>query len=226
VGHAAQLSARNARDPDSGDPTMKSLRLAAAVALTLAASPAFAADQTVEVKFDRGKNSKTIQSSITGDADTNYLLVVRDGQTTQVLFTPKKGSCYINVYEPGNADAAVHIGSSVGNEFGANPTLAGTYRVQVYQMRATARRNETCSYSISFEVSGAGTAGAAKAAAAPSETAKGACLFKVAEDATIVGSSALRPGYWELVLQKKKDGKRVACTVSDGGEIMEWTPMR
>jgi hypothetical protein len=209
---------------------MKTPRLAtaAAFALTLAAaSPAFAVDQTVEVKFDRGKNSKTIQSSITGDADTNYLLVVRHGQTMQVLFTPKKGSCYINVYEPGNADAAaVHIGSSVGNEFGANPTLAGTYRVQVYQMRATARRNETCSYSISFEVTGEGAAGAAKTAAAPSETAKGACLFKIAEDATIVGTSALRPGYWELVLQKKKDGKRVACTVSDGGEIMEWTPMR
>jgi hypothetical protein len=163
VGHAAELNARVARDHGAGDSTMKTFQLAAAVALALAAaSPAFAADQAVEVKFDRGKSSKAIQSSITGEAGANYLLGVRQGQTMQVLFTPKKSSCFINVYEPGTTDSAVHIGSSAGNEFGASPTRAGTYRVQVHQMRATARRNETCSYSISFEVTGEGTGGAAK----------------------------------------------------------------
>ncbi len=53
-----------------------------------------------------------------------------------MLFSTQKGSCYFNVYAPGNPDAAVHIGSSAGNEFGASPTKAGTYRIQVYQMRA------------------------------------------------------------------------------------------
>jgi hypothetical protein len=32
--------------------------------------------------------------------------------------------------------------------------------------------------------------------------------------------------FWEIVLQAKKDGKRVACTVSDGGDVQEWTPTR
>lgn len=199
--------------------------LAATLALTLGATSASAADQNVNVTFDRGKQSKTLQSSITGEAGVNYLLGVRQGQAMQVMFTPKKGSCYFNVWEPGKTDMAVHIGSAAGNEFAVNPTTAGTYRVQVYQMRATARRNETCNFSISFEVTGEGKAGAAKAAA-PSEVAKGACLFKMDTEATIVGVSPLRPGFWELVMQAKGTGKRVACTVNDSGEIQEWTPMR
>jgi hypothetical protein len=214
-------------DLSPGDHTMNDRKLASILALTfVTAAPAVAADKTVDVRFDPGKQSKEIQSSITGEAGVNYMLAVRQGQAMQVLFAPKKGSCYFNAWEPGRTDGAVHIGSSAGNEFGANPTQAGTYRVQVYQMRATARRNETCSYSISFEVTGAGTAAAAKTAAAPSEVAKGACLFKMGTEASIVGTSALKPGFWEIVLQAKSGGKRVACTVSDAGDIQEWTPMR
>jgi hypothetical protein len=123
----------------------------------------------------------------------------------------------------------VHIGSSAGNEFGASPTKAGTYRVQVYQMRATARRNETCRYSISFEVTGQGSAAAPAApaaAAGPSEAAKGACLYKIGVEARIVQTSALKPGYWELIMRSNDGRKQVACTVSDGGEIAEWTDMK
>lgn len=207
---------------------MKIRTLAPTVALALAvATPALAADPTVNVVFDRGKNSKEIRSSIKGETGVNYTLGVRQGQVMQVLFKPIKGSCYFNAFEPGSDDSAVHIGSSAGNEFGASPTKAGTYRFNVYQMRATARRNETCSYSISFEVTGEGTSAApAASGAAPSEAAKGACLYKMGVDATVVQVSALRPGYWELIMRAKADGKRVACTVSDGGEIAEWTPMR
>jgi hypothetical protein len=198
-----------------------------ALALTIALiPPAFAEDSTVNVSFDRGKQAKEIRSSIRGEAGVSYLLPVRQGQVMQVLFTPTKGSCYFNVYEPGNPDMAVHIGSTAGNEFGASPTKAGTYRIQTYQMRATARRNETCDYKISFEVTGEGTAGTATAAAGPSEVAKGACLYKIGVDASIVQTSALKPGYWELILRAKSGRKKVACTVSDGGEVSDWVEMK
>lgn len=201
-------------------------RMFVAALLVPVGSAAFAAESTVNVAFDRGKQSKELRASIQGDAGVNYLLAVRQGQVMQVLFEPTRGSCYFNVYEPGSPDAAVHIGSAAGNEFGASPTKAGTYRIQAYQMRATARRNETCDYRISFEVTGEGTAGAAVAAAGPSEAAKGACLFKIGVEASIAQTSALKPGYWELIMRAKSGSRKVACTVSDGGEVQDWVEMK
>jgi len=195
-----------------------------AIVLALTAAPAaFAKDATVDVHFDKGKHAKEFTSSITGDAGVNYMLQVAAGQVMQVLFSTSSGSCYMNVFEPGNTSEAVHIGSTSGNEFGASPTKAGTYKIQVYQMRATARRDETCKYSISLEVTGEGKAGAA---AAPSEAAKGACLYKIGVDAEIAQVSALKPGFWELIMKAKSGHRKVACTVSDDGEIADWVEMK
>lgn len=197
------------------------------IALALAVVPsAFAKDSTINVHLDKGKTSKNISSSIKGDAGTSYMLQVKDGQVMQVLFSTSSGSCYMNVFEPGNTSEAVHIGSSAGNEFGASPTKAGTYKIQVYQMRATARRNETCKYTISFEVTGDGKATAPAATAGPSEVAKGACMYKIGVDAEIVETSALKPGYWELIMKAKSGHRKVACTVSDDGKIAEWVEMK
>jgi hypothetical protein len=197
-----------------------------AIVLALTAAPAaFAKDTTVDVHFDKGKHAKEFTSSITGDAGVNYMLQVAAGQVMQVLFSTSSGSCYMNVFEPGNTSEAVHIGSTSGNEFGASPTKAGTYKIQVYQMRATARRDETCKYSISLEVTGEGKAGA-PAAAAPSEAAKGACLYRIGVDAEIAQVSALKPGFWELIMKAKSGHRKVACTVSDDGEISDWVEMK
>jgi hypothetical protein len=198
----------------------RTLLAALALAVTM---PQAGLAATVDVVFDRGKQSKEIRGSIKADDSVDYLLKVREGQVMQVLFAPTKGSCFFNVFEPGNANAAVHIGSSAGNEFGASPTKAGTYRIQAYQMRATARRGEACDFRVSFEVTGEGKAGAAApaaaAAASPPEVAKGACLFKIGVDAGIVQARAVKPGQWELTLQAKSGNRKVACTVSDGGDI-------
>lgn len=116
-----------------------------------------AQDKTVAVTFDAGKSAKTIKGTIAGDAGANYEITAKAGQVLQVLFAPVgRGACYMNVFEPGSPDMAAHIGSAAGNEFGASPTKAGTYRVQVYQMRSAARRKQTCAYSVSFELTGAG----------------------------------------------------------------------
>ena len=204
---------------------------AALVALTIAsASAVFAGEQTVTVTFDPGKASKQIKSTITGEADIDYLVAAKQDQVLHVLFSTTKGTCYFNAFEPGNSDAAVHIGSSAGNEFGASPTKAGTYRFQVYQMRASARRNETCSYTISFELTGEGKGAAmpvvAPAQSGPSEVAKGACLYKIGTDADIVESTALKPGSWKIVMKTKAGGKTAACTVTNDGKVTNWVPAK
>lgn len=200
-------------------PLSRTLLLVTATTILASAS---AMAETVDVSFDRGKHFKNLSGSIRADADVDYRLRVLEGQVMQVLFSRTKGSCYFNVYEPGNADSAVHVGSAAGNEFGASPTKAGTYRFLVYQMRATARRGETCDYRISFEVTGEGKAGAAPGTAAapvPSEVATGACLFKIGEDASIAQAKLLGPGRWQLTLRARTGTRNVACTVDDSGKV-------
>lgn len=115
--------------------------------------PTAAADRSETVKFRPGAISATLSGRIKGYDGVNYLFDARAGQVVSILFSPKNRSCYFNVFGPG-ADTAVHIGSSNGNEFGANLTASGQYRAQVYLMRNAARRGETCKYSMTIEISG------------------------------------------------------------------------
>lgn len=128
------------------------LSLATTFALLLV-GPALSQPTERQVAFKPGATSSELRGVIRGDADITYRLRTVPGQVMQVLFAPSNRSCYINVFEPGRQDAA-HIGSSAGNEFSRNPTRAGDYRIQVYLMRNAARRNETCRFQISFEVTG------------------------------------------------------------------------
>jgi hypothetical protein len=59
----------------------------------------------------------------------------------------------------------------------------------------------------------------------PAEAAKGACLYKIGENATVVAPNALSAGNWELVLKRATGGKQVYCTVTDDGTIKDWSEM-
>jgi hypothetical protein len=126
---------------------------AIAASVFLTAGAALAQPPERKVAFKPGATSAELRGAIRGNDDITYRLQTAPGQVMQVLFTPSNRSCYMNVFEPGRQEAA-HVGSSAGNEFARNPTLAGDYRVQVYLMRNAARRNEACRYRISFEVTG------------------------------------------------------------------------
>lgn len=131
----------------------RSILLGGAMAFGLTAV-AMAQDKTVAVQFKPGAVSATLKGTIKGDQGINYRFDAAAGQTLHILFKPSNLSCYFNVWEPGAAEA-VHIGSISGNEFGKSPTVGGAYRAQVYLMRNAARRNETCRYSLSIELTGA-----------------------------------------------------------------------
>ncbi len=126
----------------------------AAFALILTLPPALATNVTTKaVKFEKGATSTTIRDTIRGDRSATYTIDAVSGQVMQLLFAPSNRSCNFNVWEPGAAEA-VHIGSTSGNEFGNNLAVSGAYRIDVYLMRNAARRNETCRFQLSVELTG------------------------------------------------------------------------
>ena len=122
-----------------------------ALAVTTSAGHARQSGQTL--KFAAGANAATVKGSIVGRKDRTYVVAAKAGQTLQMLFSPSNRSCYVNVFEPGNAQP-VHVGSQAGNEFGRSATVDGAYRFQIYLMRNAARRGERCRFSLGIELSG------------------------------------------------------------------------
>jgi hypothetical protein len=181
---------------------------AAAASVALSAGAALAQSER-QVAFRAGATSTELRGTIRGGSDVTYRLRTVRGQIMQVLFTPSNRSCYFNVFEPGGAEAA-HIGSSAGNEFARNPTLAGDYRVNVYLMRNAARRNETCRYRISFEVTGAPggvSAGVSDRQMRDQCQARASAMYAVRS-----------PGIRMAAIRAGSDGPRIDGTVDKGRE--------
>lgn len=146
-------------------------RILSAIACLLVCTIGFAAtsraaDRTETVHFAKGHSSATMKGSITGDDGVVYQLGAAEGQTMSVRLQRSSGSCYFNVLPPGSGVEAIFIGSTSGDEFAGTLSMGGTYRIQVYQMRATARRKETCKYALTVEIRGGSAAAASPEAAA------------------------------------------------------------
>lgn len=128
-----------------------------AVGMLVAGGSACASERIEIVKFKAGTTATNLHGSIRGYDGVTYKVATGAGQVMHVLFSPSNRSCYFNAYAPGKEpgkDTAAFVGSTSGNEFGINPTAAGSYRLQVYLMRNAARRKETCKYQLSIEITG------------------------------------------------------------------------
>jgi hypothetical protein len=53
-------------------------------------------------------------------------------------------------------------------------------------------------------------------------SAKARCLDMFGERANVRSISALRPGYWEVLMDSKSGSRSVNCTIKSDGEIQEW----
>lgn len=188
------------------------------------AAPAFAADAVKPVKIPAGKTVVTLRGTIKGDAGVDYRIAAAQGQALRLLFKPSNRSCYFNVYAPG-ADTAVHIGSTAGDEFSQNPTQSGVWRAQVYLMRNAARRNETCRYSLSVELSRGGDPAGQEACR--SEAAK---LYGVEPKAIVLGErvKTAEGASLDAKADKGEEGvKALRCLFKPDGafdHIMAMTP--
>ncbi len=51
------------------------------------------------------------------------------------------------------------------------------------------------------------------------------CRAMVGVPAKVETVSPLRPGFTEIILRENASGRRIACTASDAGEIMDWVEL-
>lgn len=127
--------------------------LSGLIILLIAASSSVAADRTETIRFDRGATFKTLTGTIRGYDGVKYQVGASAGQVMSVLFKPGNNACYMNVAAPGS-ETAIFNGSSTGNEYSGNVQVSGNYTIQVYLMRSAARRNESCKYGLTVEITG------------------------------------------------------------------------
>lgn len=121
--------------------------------VSLIAFPAGAAKTTLVVKFKSGESSSAVSGSVQGYDMTTYLLAAKKGQTMSIRFEPDNESCAFNLIAPG-ASSAMFNGSIDGMEFAGSLPADGTYSAMAYLMRNAARRGDTCTFKLTFEVSG------------------------------------------------------------------------
>ena len=105
------------------------------------------------VHFKAGATGATIKGKITGDETVDYVVNARQGQSMVVTLDASNTSAYFNVMPPGS-DTAIFVGSTSGNRYEGTLPASGDYTVRFFLMRNAARRNETASYTIKFDVSG------------------------------------------------------------------------
>jgi hypothetical protein len=178
----------------------------------LLALPASAQQETV-VAFAKGTSSATLTGSIKGDQDHSYFVEARAGQTMRVTLTSTKGGAEMNVFAPGN-DTAISLGALDPYDVTVVLPTSGRYKVQVYQMRASARRGETANYTLKIGVEG----GATKAAQSHDALVAGTTYHATA-DISCITTPGGKPGACKAGVIRKGDGNAVVeLQTPDGGQ--------
>lgn len=130
-------------------------KLVASALLLSAVAPVMGQDKvsTVPVSFAKGSSSATMKGNFGGYDSVNYTLSARAGQTMTVKITGSS-SANFNVFKPGDAPGnATAVGSgSMGTDWSGALPATGKYTVQVFQMRASARRGEQVPYTVTFRI--------------------------------------------------------------------------
>lgn len=103
----------------------------------------------VPVHFAKGGSSAVLQGRFSGYDSVRYTLGAKAGQSMTVRIKGSRNANF-NVFAPGASTALG--GGSVGTDWSAVLPDSGEYRVEVYQMRASARRGEKVEYSIELGV--------------------------------------------------------------------------
>jgi hypothetical protein len=135
-------------------PSAPAVVLAAMTLIAMCSHAAFADGIKKEaVRFRAGATSAMLHGSLIGDETIDYVLGAREGQTMHVTIKTDNGANYFNVLPP-KSEAALAIGSTLGNEWSGTLPVDGDYTVRVYLMRSAARRNEKASYTLTVGITG------------------------------------------------------------------------
>lgn len=88
------------------------------------------------------------EGRIQGNKTMDYQVQARAGQYMQIQLYARAGSCFFNLYGPGNDKVAIFNGSVSGERHTVQVIRDGVYRIRVYQMRVNARRNKIAQYQL------------------------------------------------------------------------------
>jgi hypothetical protein len=183
----------------------------AAVGLLMAWSAG--AQQETVVAFAKDASSATLKGSIKGDQDHSYIVDARAGQTMTVTLASTKGSAEMNVWAPGN-DTALSLGAEDPYNVTVVLPTTGRYKVQVYQMRASARRGETANYTLTI-----GVTGGAIAAGPGHDALVAGTKYHATADISCVTVMGGKPGACKAGVIRKGGGNAVIeMQTPDGGQ--------
>jgi hypothetical protein len=184
--------------------------LAAIATATLLAGVPATAQQVVPISFAKGKSAATVTGSIKGDQDRSYTVDARAGQTMTVTLKSTKGSTEMNVWAPGN-DTALTVGALDPYKFTTTLSTTGRYRIQVYQMRASARRGETASYNLTIAITGG--------AKASTDALVPGTRYNATADVSCIVTPGGKPGACKAGVIRKGAGNAVVeMQTPDGGQ--------
>ncbi|HAI48346.1 MAG TPA: g-type lysozyme inhibitor [Stenotrophomonas sp.] len=130
-----------------------SMLLSALFALSPALAGAADKVTTTPVQFAKGASSATLHGTLAGYDTVRYTVAARAGQTMTVTLGGSANASF-NVFAPGVVPGEGQaLGSSDEKRrwTGALPA-SGTYVVQVYQMRAQARRGEKAPHTLTVAI--------------------------------------------------------------------------
>lgn len=129
--------------------------IASSLLCCLLAAPALAADKvtTVPVQFTKGTSSAQVKGTFAGYDSINYTLSAKEGQQMTVKITGSNNANF-NVFGPGAAPGAAEAlgNGAVGSDWTAKLPASGKYTIQVFQMRATARKGAKVPHTLSVGI--------------------------------------------------------------------------
>ncbi len=139
--------------------TMTTRALLALLTLALAGAVAAAdgppSPRKERVSFAKGASSATVQGTLKGGNDVDYLVRAAAGQTLEVKLQGTNSQNDFNVLPPGSANVAMFVSSVSGTRSWSGILPAdGDYAIRVYMMRPAARRNEASKYTLTVAVTG------------------------------------------------------------------------
>jgi hypothetical protein len=118
----------------------------------LAEAPCANADSATR-QLPVGPKPLVVKGSIKGYLSADYRIKVFAGQTLTVSLTARHPQAYFNVF-PSGSQEAIFVGSSTGNKALVVIPMDGEYTLQVYLMRAAARRGATSKFTLTASLQG------------------------------------------------------------------------
>lgn len=119
------------------------------------AAPALSADRvtTVPVQFAKGASSSQLKGTFAGYDSVQYTVNARQDQQMTVSIAGSSNANF-NVFGPGATPGeAEALGTGyVGGDWTAKLPASGTYTIQVYQTRATARKGAKVPHTLTVSI--------------------------------------------------------------------------